>query len=607
MSKDRPESPRTFSEMAKSHWLGWPPRLVGCVALLLFTLPMLITIWNLDQRADSALQESIQHELLGAARSIALVVDPDLHGTFKTPDQEMSEPYVRQITLMEHTKTALDVNGMIKFVYTCIEQNGQIRFVLDTTPTGDADHDGKDDKSHIMELYVQPSATLRSVLTTGIAAVDHAPYHDRWGTFMSAYAPIFNARHQVIAAAGVDIALTVYDLERSSIRDVALLSAVGALCLSFVASFGVAAYHRRLQTSVTQLVTAGEAAMAAARSKADFLAAMSHELRTPMNAVIGMTEMLGDTHLDETQQSFLSTIRRSGESLLNTITDILDFAQPDVRRVGQDRSPAVAKEVIDKLVSQFQPELQSKNLALDVEIHARCQGQFRMDAEHLSQLLRHLLGNAIKFTDKGAITVEVEPETKAGREAFHFTVRDTGIGIAKEQQSQLFQPFFQADGSTTRRHGGTGIGLALCKRICDSMGGRIWMESEPGKGSAFHFVIPVDPVPVAVPQATDCDALIWSQDSMTEMLASLVLEKQGHRARVVRSFDELVREQRTRPAKWMLLDSASIVAEHMGVLNEARMGSKLILLNAEPAKYAGSGFDAVLAQPVKPTDLRRAL
>ncbi len=605
MSLDRPESPSTFSSMAKKHWLGWPPMLVGCTAWLLFVLPMLATIWNMNRRADRILQDSIQRELLATARSIAQIIDPDLHKTFISPDQEKSEAYARQIASMERNKAALDVNSVIKFVYTCVAQGDRIRFVLDTTAAGDADHDGKDDKSHIMEVYEAPSATLRSVLKTGVAAVDSVPYQDRWGTFMSAYAPVFDFQHHVIAVTGVDIALTDYDLVRSGMRNIALFSAVGALCLSYLAALGVAAYHRRLQRSITQLVASSEAAMAAVRAKASFLAAMSHELRTPLNAVLGMTELLRDTPLNELQKSFLGTVQQSGESLLTIITDILDFSELD--SVPRTLSPVavIPGAMLEKLKSHFQPEITNKGLALNVKVDDSCEGLFMVDPQSMRQVLQHLISNAIKFTDAGTITITSRAVVTSGHEAgLQFTVSDTGIGITREERALLFQPFFQADGSTKRRHGGAGIGLAICKRLCDAMGGRLWIESEPGRGSSFHVEFPAAPAAVG---ACEHEALLLSHDSTTEMLVTRVIEKQRHSVRVVKTIEDLDREHRARPVRWFLLDSSLLTPANMAFLATVKRCARLIVLNAEPGKHPDGSFDAVLSHPLRPADLRQAM
>lgn len=603
------ELSRSFSQMTDSLWFGWSPSRVGVLSLLALALPMLVTIWNMYRRADLISRESIQNQLLSAARSIAQQVDPELHGTFQSPDQEQSKSYVKQIQSMAALKAALDTYGVLKFAYTCIESGGQIRFVLDTTPAGDADQDGKDDKSHIMERYEHSSATLRKTLQTGFSAVDVVPYQDRWGTFMSAYAPIFNASHQVIGVAGVDMSLTDYEQQREGVRQMAIISAVGAVCLAFMGSLAVAAYHRRLQRSIDTLVAAGDEVMSAARAKSDFLAAMSHELRTPMNAVIGTTEMLSETQLDSQQRSFVNTVQRSSESLLNMITDVLDFSQMDAGHIAVTRVPMSPRKMLGDLQAHVLPAVEAKKLSLILEIDSSCPERVLGDPEHLRQVMRHLIMNAIKFTDAGSITISLTQETlRMGDQGLHFVVRDTGIGIADEQQQRLFQPFVQLDGSTTRRHGGTGIGLAICRRLCDAMDGQLWVESELGEGSAFHALIPAEVVSEHAGVNLPSEALIWIHDSMTQMLASRVIQKQGHRVRVVTSFDELEQARHQPSVRWALVESALVAAEHLNVFKElTRTGKRVIVLNGDAGKNYHEVFHAVLSQPVRPADLRKAL
>ena len=602
------ESSQMSSQLASSAWLGWSPPIVGVLAFFLFSLPMLATIWNMQQRANLILQDSIKHQLLGAARTIAQRIDGDVHRSLKTAAQEQSEAYIQQIQQMDHAKAALDTNGMIKYVYTCIKQTDKIQFVLDTTATGDSDGDGKDDKAHIMEVYEKPSAALISVFNSGTAAVDHVPYQDRWGTFMSAYAPIYDEQHALVGVVGVDMALGDYNLQLSSIWNLSLICAIGIICLSYIAAHGAAAYHRRLQRSVRELVATSAAAMVAARTKADFLATMSHELRTPLNAVIGMSELLHDTPLDSTQKSYVSTIQNSGESLLDTLTDILDFSQLDAGRIHVERLPVSLKFLFNGLKTHFQQALETKQLTLNVDIGVECPRRFWGDPEHIRQVLRHLIMNAIKFTDAGFISIRVSGEVlSTGQLRLHFQVKDSGVGIPKEHLKGLFTPFFQADGSTTRHHGGTGIGLAICKRLCDAMKGDIWVESEVGKGSVFHAVIPAEAVADPITATSGHKALVWSQDTMTQILVNRVLEKQGLITRIVTTFQELLDELRSQSFHWLLLDAQLLTDDQLIPIKELGGNARIIVLNAETGRVFNVEFEAVLPQPVRPADLRLIL
>lgn len=598
------ESSPTPSQAAKRLWLGWRPQVVGAATFVLFVLPMLGTIWNVYNRANRILTESIQKQLLGAARVLAQEVDADIHQTFSHPEQEGSEAYQNEIDRLERVKMALDPALMIKFVYTCTLKGDEIRFVLDTTPSGDLDRDGRDDKAHIMEHYETPSDALREVFRTGVAKVDQTPYEDRWGTFLSGYAPILDADQGLVGVAGVDIELTEYELQLSGVLNVAVLSAVAALALSLLAGIGVAAYHRRLQRSVGQLVKASEAALAAERAKSDFLAAMSHELRTPMNAVLGMTELLKDTSLTEQQQSFVTTVQSSGEALLDKITDILEFSQLDVGDFKVQQVPVDLKFIAEALRAQFETELEAKGLRFEVEIDPSARQPFLGDPTHLRQVLRQLLSNAIRFTNEGSITLKAKTGKTAENELMlDLTLADTGIGMSREQMEALFEPFSQADRSTTRRQGGSGIGLAICKRLCDGMRGELKVESELGKGSVFNVVLPIE----AMAETRGGKVLVWSQDSMTRLLVTRVIEKGGCHPRVVASLSEWLNALRDETFQAVVLDATETREMDMDSVLKAARGARRVVINREPGQGGSEGIDVALESPLKPAQLREAL
>ncbi|MEY4485173.1 MAG: hypothetical protein RL693_2625, partial [Verrucomicrobiota bacterium] len=559
-------------------------------------------------RADHILQTGMQERMRSAARSIAYIVDAEAHKKFRTQEEETEAPYKAQIESMSRMKNELDPNQLIKFVYTCIEKEGVVYFVLDITETGDADHDGKDDKAHIMEVYEEPSATLLEVFKTGVALVDQEPYQDRWGTFLSGYAPIFDSEKQLIGVVGVDISLTDYKQQKAGLAQVAIFSALSILGLSSLAGLGAFAYQRNLQRSVIQLVASGEVAMDAIRTKADFLAAMSHELRTPMNAVLGMAELLGETPLNSEQRSFVSTIQKSGSSLLGMLTNILDFSRLDEGSVGKVHMPFSLHTILDEMQSHFLEELKVKDLTMTVQHDPACPARFLGDAAHIGQIVRHLIENAIKFTDKGGVTVRaVLEDMPDGAAGLHFMIGDTGIGVPREMQNKLFQPFVQADGTSTRRHGGSGIGLAICKRICDALGGKIWMESEEGKGSLFHLLIPIEVATDAGGQTTPRVALIWSQDSVTGLMVSRVIEKQGHTPCMASTYEQLLKEIQHRQLDWLIMDAGLLHEEQLQELKKLSGKARLIVLNTEPGWMEDVSFDARLGHPLRAAELRRAL
>lgn len=254
-----------------------------------------------------------------------------------------------------------------------------------------------------------------------------------------------------------------------------------------------------LKQAEAQIVAASEAAQAATRAKSEFLAGMSHEIRTPMNAMLGMADLLWESRLGPEQREYVRIFRTTANSMLKLIDDILDLSKVEAGRLTLESAEFDLRESIANTIEVLEIRSREKGVALTCEIDPGVPAAATGDALRLRQILFNIVGNAIKFTERGTVAVRVTPVAAAdGMRAIGFAISDTGIGIPPDRIEQIFEEFTQVDSSTTRKYGGTGLGLAIANRLVHLMGGTIEVESELGRGSTFHFVVPIAPAaPVA--------------------------------------------------------------------------------------------------------------
>lgn len=500
----------------------------------------------------------------------------------------------RYLAMIEAQKNWLRVNPLVSDVYTFrYDHEGNVRFVVDSET--DYDGDGairgeREERTPIGELYAEATEDFHAALH-GERRFDLTFVPDRWGTWVSSLSPIYDESGRVEAAVGIDYPGAAWLHHILAYRAVALAAAMAMIGITLAgATIGVLlrAEIRERIVAQQQLRREKHAADLASRAKSEFISVMSHEIRSPLTALIGYASILRETPLNPTQQRYARTVADAADRLNTIVSDVLDLTRMEEGRLTVEAAPFAPVSTIREVVDSVTGRALEKGLALEFTANGPDSLAVLGDSARLRQVVAQLLSNAIKFTDHGSIVVEVSWRAAlAGAGELVIRVKDTGVGISSERLGRIFETFSALESPHGRRRGSRGVGLALCKRLLELMGGTIVARSEPGRGSEFIATLPcrvarsgtdVPDDSTVLPAGGSVDGprvLLAGHESLTQEIVQTVLRRSGYSVLTATGLADLpARVARERVAA-LVIDISDIGGEPMAVVQRIRAAERL--------------------------------